>query len=164
MDEEKLSYPPLMDEAIETVRAFGSADASEHALKIQFVSQAGGERIGTQPCSETLSEKIERVRGMVRGRYNGDECKRAIEALPECAEKHYLATIVELRQSSRHTIQDTARSEIEQAWAMDQKNPVYEELIMMIEREYSQKEAEARRARDKQRGIVSRLARRTGLG
>ncbi|MBR2803746.1 MAG: hypothetical protein IKE20_01170, partial [Eggerthellaceae bacterium] len=71
---------------------------------------------------------------------------------------------VELRQSSRHTIQDTARSEIEQAWAMDQKNPVYEELIMMIEREYSQKEAEARRARDKQRGIVSRLARRTGLG
>lgn len=111
----------------------------------------------------TLSERLEMVREMLRDGVDGERCVDSVAALPDCAEKHYLMAIAQIRKTGHRPISDVTRKEIDRAMASDQNNNVYIALAEMIHKDMLEDEDRLRQARSKQNGVVDRLARRIGI-
>lgn len=155
---------PLLAGALETVRAYGSPAASEFASRIQFASGSIGVGFECEEPRETVGELLETARDALRRNAAVAACLQAVEAVPDCAEKHYLTAVALLRSEDSHTVGEVPRQEIERALTLDPGNPVYLKVAGMIDAEYADREENTRSLRKKSARLVEKLGRKTGIG
>lgn len=164
MSETSPVVAPLLDRSVEMVRAYGSPDASRFASKVRLSSDGSPACFSYEIPETTLGERLEAVRDLLRRTDDDSAFLDAAEALPNCAEKHYLMAIAHLRLEGSHAVGEESRRELELALTLDPGNPVYMSLATMVDLEYADQEEKAQRLRDKSARLVRKLGRKAGIG